>query len=61
MLNQTPFPNRGDRIDALKQKIEGFKRNSVDYQFTQYLDQVLHKLQMTETDLEKTEKHLVQK
>ena len=59
MLNQTPFPNRGDRIDALKQKIEGFKRNSVDYQFTQYLDQVLHKLQMTETDLEKTEKHLV--
>lgn len=59
MLNQTPFPNRGDRIDALKQKIEGFKRNSVDYQFTQYLDQVLHKLQITETDLEKTEKHLV--
>lgn len=59
MLNQIPFPNRGDRIDALKQKIEGFKRNSVDYQFTQYLDQVLHKLQMTETDLEKTEKHLV--
>lgn len=59
MLNQIPFPNRGDRIDALKQKIEGVKRNSVDYQFTQYLDQVLHKLQMTETDLEKTEKHLV--
>ena len=60
MLNQENPSIHQDRIEALRQRIEQLKKESVDYQFDQYLDQVLRQLQSTEESINKAERHLEQ-
>ena len=60
MLNQENPSIHRDRIEALRQRVEQLKKESVDYQFNQYLDQVLRQLQSTEESITKAERHLEQ-
>lgn len=60
MLNQENPSIHQDRIEALRQRIEQLKKESLDYQFNQYLDQVLRQLQSTEESINKAERHLEQ-
>lgn len=60
MLNQENPSIHQDRIEALRQRIEQLKKESVDYQFSQYLDQVLRQLRSTEESINKAERHLEQ-
>ena len=60
MLNQGNNSIHEDRIEALRQRVEQLKKESVDYQFNQYLDQVLRQLQFTEESIHKAERHLEQ-
>ena len=60
MLNQGNNSIHEDRIEALRQRVEQLKKESVDYQFNQYLDQVLRQLQSTEESIHKAERHLEQ-